>query len=198
MSNCKFWSARINDDSDQWLTLINLGQTILNLWLYLFYYYRKNSNATMKMIKIRFFMCFEQGWSIDKCGSCRDFYEWFEGVHNLPWGILHTLPSICHELSRSNVLSCCCFSWTLCRSSLFCVLRFVLFWARPHDSRKDQFLTPVTIKQQYYDSSLTGVQIWRLLLLWGLAKNNAKCKTQNAKQTWLTYGHSTVILWAAH
>ncbi len=31
----------------------------------------------------------------------------------------------------------------------FCVLGFALFSARPHDSRKDQFWTPVTIKQQY-------------------------------------------------
>ena len=34
------------------------------------------------------------------------------------------------------------------------------------------------------------VQIWRLLLSWGLAENNAKRKTQNAKQIW-----STLLFW---
>ena len=41
-----------------------------------------------------------------------------------------------------------CFAFCVLRFA-FCVLRSALFSARPHDSRKDQFWTPVTIKQQY-------------------------------------------------
>ena len=55
-----------------------------------------------------------------------------------------------------------------CQSSLFCVLRFALFLARPHDSRKDQFCCHV------------------------LAENNAK--PENAKQTWSTYCMLLLIL----
>ncbi len=43
----------------------------------------------------------------------------------------------------------CLYIIGICQSSLFCVLHFALFSARPHDSRKDQFWTPVTIKQKY-------------------------------------------------
>ncbi len=73
----------------------------------------------------------------------------------------------------------------------FCVLHY--FRARPHDSRKDQFWTPVTIKQQHNAQNVHYIAVLPLQdskigpscchEAWPKITQNRKRRTQNAKQT---------------
>ena len=76
----------------------------------------------------------------------------------------------------------------ICRSSLFCILHSLFCviigqaswqlgknWIIEESHIKDQF----SILYLYCCFLVTEVQNWSFLLSWGLAENNAKCKTQN-------------------
>ncbi len=65
-------------------------------------------------------------------------------------------------------------------------VHFALFSARPHDSRKDQFWTPITIKQQYNVQFACILMVYsyrnpKLILPAVMRPGRIYRKTQNAK-----------------